>query len=65
MRREATVQDSLGQTAWVNQATAMIAIQAGCTIDEADTKLRDRAAINGRLVKDLALDVVEHRIGFK
>jgi hypothetical protein len=43
----------------------MIGIQASCTIEEAETKLSDRAAINGQLVNELALEVVENRVRFK
>jgi hypothetical protein len=42
----------------------MVSVQANCTMDEAETKLRDRAAIDGELVEDMARAVVERRIRF-
>lgn len=42
----------------------MISVQADCTMDEAETKLRDRAAIEGQLVEEVALAIVERRLRF-
>jgi hypothetical protein len=52
------------RTAAFSQAVGMISVQADCTMEEAETKLRDRAALNGELVEELARAVVERRVRF-
>jgi len=37
------------RSAVFDQAVGMISVQADCTMDEAETKLRDRAALNATL----------------
>lgn len=51
-------------SAFVLQAAGMISVQAGCTVDEAETRLRDRAALQGVLVDDMAREVIERRLRF-
>lgn len=48
----------------VHQATGMVKVQAGVTIEEAFLMLRARAFAAGRPVADIAKDVVERRLRF-
>ena len=48
----------------VHQATGMVTVQAGATIEEAFLMLRARAFAAGRPVADVARDVVERRLRF-
>jgi hypothetical protein len=48
----------------VHQATGMVKVQAGVTIEEAFLMLRARAFADGRPVSDIAKDVVERRLRF-
>jgi hypothetical protein len=54
--------DGLDRSANFWQAMAMISMESACTMIEAESKLRDRAAIDGRLVEETAADVVERRV---
>jgi hypothetical protein len=46
-------------TVAVHQATGMIAVQAGCDIDEAFARLTIRAAAVGQTRHEMALDVLD------
>ena len=48
----------------VHQASGMVKIQAGVTIEEAFLMLRAHAFATGRPVADVAKDVVERRLRF-
>lgn len=54
----------LGYLAQVHQATGMIMVQLGVTIEHAFLLLRARAFSTDRLLHDVAVDVVERRIRF-
>jgi hypothetical protein len=57
--------DTDGRSAYqmqVHQASGMVKIQAGVTIDEAFLMLRAHAFAAGRSVADVAIDVVERRL---
>jgi hypothetical protein len=59
--------DTGGRAAYqmqVHQATGMVKVQAGVTIEEAFLMLRARAFATGRPVADIAKDVVERRLRF-
>jgi GAF domain/ANTAR domain len=59
--------DADGRAAYqmqVHQATGMVKVQAGVTIEEAFLMLRARAFAAGRPVADVAKDVVERRLRF-
>ena len=59
--------DTDGRAAYqmqVHQASGMVKIQAGVTIDEAFLMLRAHAFATGRPVADIAKDVVERRLRF-
>jgi hypothetical protein len=59
--------DTDGRAAYqmqVHQASGMVKIQAGVTIDEAFLMLRAHAFAAGRPVADVAKDVVERRLRF-
>jgi ANTAR domain len=43
----------------VHQATGMIAVQAGCDVDEAFARLTIRAAAVGQSRHEMALDVLD------
>jgi GAF domain-containing protein len=48
----------------VHQATGMVTVQLGVTVDEAFLMLRARAFAAGRPLADIARDVVERRVRF-
>jgi len=48
----------------VYQASGMVSIQAGCTVEEALTKLQARARSTGQTVDEVAVAVVERRTRF-
>jgi hypothetical protein len=48
----------------VHQATGMVKVQAGVSIDEAFLLLRAKAFATGRPIADLARDVIDRRLGF-
>ncbi len=48
----------------VHQATGMVSVQAGCTVDEALTRLQERARSTGQTVDEVAAAVVERRTRF-
>lgn len=48
----------------VHQATGMVKVQAGVSIDEAFLLLRAKAFSAERSITDVARDVLEHRLGF-
>jgi hypothetical protein len=54
----------IGYQAQVHQATGMVMIQLGVTIEQAFLLLRARAFSTGRPLNDVAVDVVERRLRF-
>ncbi|MGO9874311.1 MAG: ANTAR domain-containing protein [Acidimicrobiia bacterium] len=48
----------------VHQASGMVSVQAGCTVDEALTKLQERARSTGQTIDEVAVAVVERRTRF-
>jgi hypothetical protein len=66
-RKDPFADDSSVRAAYqmqVHQATGMVKVQAGVTIEEAFLMLRARAFGAGRPVADIAQDVVERRMRF-
>lgn len=64
---DAFTDDSSARAAYlmeVHQATGMVKVQAGVSIDEAFLLLRAKAFSTGRPISDVARDVLEHRLGF-
>jgi hypothetical protein len=55
--------DATGQMQ-VHQATGMVMVQMGVTIESAFVMLRARAYADGRTLADLATDVIERRLRF-
>lgn len=53
-----------GYHAQVHQATGMVMVQLGVTIEHAFLLLRGRAFSTGRPLQDVALDVIERRLRF-
>ena len=54
----------LGHQAQVHQATGMVMVQLGLTIEQAFLRLRARAFVAGRPLGDVATDVVDGRVRF-
>jgi len=54
----------VGYRAQVHQATGMVMIQLGVTIEQAFLLLRARAFSTGRSLQDVSVDVVERRLRF-
>jgi AmiR/NasT family two-component response regulator len=52
------------QSAAVNQATGMVSVQAGCTLDEALALMQDRATVQGRTLDEIAGAVIDRSIRF-
>ena len=48
----------------VNQASGMVSVQAECSIDEALVMMKERAAVSGQTLLEIAGDTVERRIRF-
>ena len=45
----------------VHQAQGMVSVQAGCSLDEALEKMKERAAKTGQSLEDLAAAVLDHK----
>ncbi len=46
------------------QAMGIISTGTDCTLEEAESKLRDRAAVEGQFVEDMARAVVARTVSF-
>jgi hypothetical protein len=46
----------------VHQATGIVAVQLGVSLDDALVRLRARAFSDGRSLREIARDVVAHRV---
>ena len=51
-------------SAAVNQATGMVSVQAGCSLEEALTLMRDRATVQGSTLDEIAGSVIDRSIRF-
>lgn len=57
-------EDRMAHQFKVHQATGMVQVQLGVSTEEAFVRLRGRAFATGRLLTDIATDVVERRVRF-
>ncbi len=48
----------------VTQASGMVSVQAGCSVDEALALMRDRATVRGQTLDQIAEGVLDRRIRF-